>query len=134
MTDIKGNREIKNRFTGETIVPAGKYESFREAVEQNRADLRDCDLRYCDLRDCDLRGSELIVIQAEQYTAYVGKETTRIGCELHQNSDWVLWQSSDVKHMAADASEWWEKYKSLIVSAIAVCEHETHEDAAGGAL
>jgi len=40
------NPEIKNRFTGEIIVPAGKYESLKDAVEQNKASLDGANL-YC---------------------------------------------------------------------------------------
>ena len=29
-----GNPEIKNRFTGNIIIPAGKYASIKEAVEK----------------------------------------------------------------------------------------------------
>ena len=53
------NPEIKNRFTGAVIVPAGKYASTREAVEKSMANLRWADLRGANLRWADLRGADL---------------------------------------------------------------------------
>jgi uncharacterized protein YjbI with pentapeptide repeats len=54
-----GNPEIKNRFTGAVIIPAGKYSSVKEAVEKSYADLRYADLRSADLRYADLRSANL---------------------------------------------------------------------------
>ena len=53
------NPEIKNRFTGETIIPAGKYESLKEAVENSRSDLSRSDLSGSDLSRSYLSRSDL---------------------------------------------------------------------------
>jgi len=53
------NPEIKNRFTGETIIPAGKYESLKEAVENSGSDLSGSDLSRSNLSGSDLSGSDL---------------------------------------------------------------------------
>jgi hypothetical protein len=54
-----GNPEIKNRFTGEIIIEAGKYANIREAVEKHRANLRGADLYGANLYGADLRGANL---------------------------------------------------------------------------
>jgi len=43
------NKEIKNWRTGEIIIEAGKYSSTKEAVEKNKANLKNADLRGADL-------------------------------------------------------------------------------------
>jgi len=58
------NPEIKNRFTGAVIVPAGKYASTREAVEKNwtnlsEADLCGANLRWANLCRANLCGADL---------------------------------------------------------------------------
>ncbi len=53
------NAEIKNRFTGAVIVPAGKYESLKHAVEEEKANLRGANLRGANLGGADLRGANL---------------------------------------------------------------------------
>ena len=126
------NPEIKNRFTGAVIVPAGKYASTREAVEKNwtnlsganlsEANLSEADLREADLRWADLREADLVVIQAGQYAAYVQPYKTRIGCEYHNNADWRKWTPDDVAHMAGDAREWWTQYKPVIIAAMGAVE------------
>ncbi len=51
--------EIQNRFSGSIIV-SGKYDSLRNAVEQNSANLRGADLRGADLRGANLIDANLI--------------------------------------------------------------------------
>ena len=53
------NPEIKNRFTGEIIVPAGKYESLKEAVEQNKHRLNGASLNDASLNGAFLNGAFL---------------------------------------------------------------------------
>ena len=53
------NAEIKNRFTGAVIVPAGKYESLKHAVEEEKAYLRGANLDGANLDGAYLRGANL---------------------------------------------------------------------------
>jgi hypothetical protein len=53
------NTEIKNRFTGAIIIEAGKYESIREAVEKNKADLSGANLPGANLPGANLPGANL---------------------------------------------------------------------------
>ena len=80
--------------------------------------LRGADLSYADLSYADLRGADLIVLSLDNYTAYVQRDYTRIGCEYHANDDWLKWEPKDVENMANDASDWWVKHKKIIVTAI----------------
>jgi len=50
--------EIKNRFNCEIIV-SGKYANLKEAVKENKANLRGADLREADLREANLREANL---------------------------------------------------------------------------
>ena len=59
-----GNPEIKNRFTGNIIIPAGKYTSIKEAVEKEYknlswADLSGVNLLEANLSRADLSGADL---------------------------------------------------------------------------
>ena len=84
------------------------------------ANLRDADLSNADLRGANLRYADLIVLSLDNYTAYVQRDNTRIGCEYHANNDWLKWEPDDVENMASDASDWWEKHKPIIVKAIEI--------------
>ena len=53
------NTEIKNRFTGAIIVEAGKYETIREAVEKNKANLPGANLPGANLSGANLYGANL---------------------------------------------------------------------------
>ena len=54
-----GNSEIKNRFTGSIIIPAGKYTSIKEAVEKEYKNLSGADLSGADLSRANLSGANL---------------------------------------------------------------------------
>ena len=56
---MKKHGAIRNRFTGEAIIPAGKYGESLGGADLGGADLRRTDLRRTDLRDADLRGANL---------------------------------------------------------------------------
>jgi uncharacterized protein YjbI with pentapeptide repeats len=49
---------IKHRYNDKIII-SGKYESIRDCIEKNKADLRDADLRGAYLRGADLQGADL---------------------------------------------------------------------------
>jgi hypothetical protein len=49
-----GNPEIKNRFTGDIIIPAGKYASIREACEKSGANFSEANLSGADLSRANL--------------------------------------------------------------------------------
>ena len=52
-------QEIKNRFTGVVIVPAGKYTSIKEACEKEYANLSWADLSRANLSGANLSGANL---------------------------------------------------------------------------
>ena len=54
-----GNPEIKNRFDGSIIIPAGKYPSLKEAVEKEYKNLSSANLRSADLSSANLRSADL---------------------------------------------------------------------------
>lgn len=51
-----GNEKIRNWYTGEIIIPAGKYENVREAVEKNGASLDRASLDGASLNRASLVG------------------------------------------------------------------------------
>jgi len=53
------NPVIKNRFTGEIIISAGKYATIKEAVEKNSANLNSANLRSANLNSADLNSADL---------------------------------------------------------------------------
>ena len=48
------------------------------------------------------------------------ENATTIGCQSHPNSKWLEWtpDSSEIKNMEARASQFWEKYGSIIKECI----------------
>jgi len=95
------NPEIKNRFTGAVIVPAGKYASTREAVEKSMANLRWADLRGANLRWADLRGADLC--RADLSWADLSEADLR-GADLRgANLRWANLSEADLRE--ADLSE-----------------------------
>ena len=54
-----GNPEIKNRFNGNIIIPAGKYASIKEAVEKEYKNLSSADLSYANLSYANLSSADL---------------------------------------------------------------------------
>ena len=104
--------EIKNR-TG-AIIMSGKYESLRDAVEKNKADLRGANLRGAnlidanlidaDLRGADLRGANLwgakgvdlpiISITGTAHSFQYIDCHIAIGCEIHHLEYWLIMYES----------------------------------------
>ena len=96
---MKKHGAIRNRFTGEAIIPAGKYgESLGGAdlrganlrgANLRGADLGGADLRRTDLRDADLRRTDLRRTDL--------RDANLRGANL-DHSSWPLWCGSfDVK-------------------------------------
>ena len=56
---MKKHGAIRNRFTGEAIIPAGKYGESLGGADLGGADLRGADLRGANLRGANLRGADL---------------------------------------------------------------------------
>jgi hypothetical protein len=54
-----GNPEIKNRFTGNIIIPAGKYTSIKEAVEKEYKNLSGANLSWANLSWANLSEANL---------------------------------------------------------------------------
>jgi uncharacterized protein YjbI with pentapeptide repeats len=54
------NAEIKNRFSDNVIIEAGKHTNIREAVEKNKTALSGADLGGADLSGANLIGANLI--------------------------------------------------------------------------
>ena len=70
----KINIQIKNRFTGSIILESEKT-TWKEAVEEAKANLREADLRDADLRRADLRGAGLYGVNLRGADLY--------GADLH---------------------------------------------------
>jgi uncharacterized protein YjbI with pentapeptide repeats len=71
-----GNPEIKNRFTGDIIIPAGKYASIREACEKSRANLSWANLSEANLSEANLSRADLSganLSRADLYGANLSK-------------------------------------------------------------
>jgi uncharacterized protein YjbI with pentapeptide repeats len=92
-------------------------------ADLSEADLRGANLRGADLSWADLSEADLIYMQLNQYQVFVQRNKTRIGCEYHDNTDWIKWTPDDVKTMAHDAYDFWKQYKQIIVAAIESLEH-----------
>ena len=97
---------------------ANLSEANLRVADLREADLRWANLRYADLRGVDLRGADLIVLHIGPYGIYVQAEHTRIGCQDHPNAFWLACSPEDVKDMADDAKELWEKHGEVVKAAI----------------
>ena len=99
--------EIKNR-TG-AIIMSGKYESLRDAVEKNKANLIDADLRGANLGGADLGGADLrganlwgakgvdlpiISITGTAHSFQYIDCHIAIGCEIHHLEYWLIMYES----------------------------------------
>ena len=94
--------EIKNR-TG-AIIMSGKYESLRDAVEKNKANLIDADLRGANLGGANLRGANLrgakgvdlpiISITGTAHSFQYIDCHIAIGCEIHHLEYWLIMYES----------------------------------------
>lgn len=108
------------------------------------ADLRESDMRGANVRGADLRGANLFranvegvnLIEADirgatlpagvniccvdlgRWSAFIGPDCTRIGCETHSNTEWLSWSPDDVAHMDDDAREYWKRWGETIKAAI----------------
>lgn len=87
-------------------------------ADLSNANLRSANLRSANLSGADLSGADLLVIHINQYTAYVQKDYTRIGCQFHSNEDWLSFSSREVGHFSREAVQKWEKYGGVIKQAI----------------
>ena len=70
----KINIQIKNRFTGSIILESEKT-TWKEAVEEAKANLREANLREANLRGADLRGAGLYGVNLRRADLY--------GADLH---------------------------------------------------
>ncbi len=87
--------EIRNRFNND-IIFSGEYESFKEAILKNIADLSGANLSGANLYGADLSGADLsgaiIFIYGSrhlmQYNADI--KELRIGCHFYQLEYWLI--------------------------------------------
>ena len=86
------NIEIKNRFSG-GIIACGKYETIKDAVEGNKADLRRADLYGADLSGADLSGADLrdllCISGSADYVQYYDG-SIKIGCFFYSVEYWKM--------------------------------------------
>ncbi len=81
------NPDIKNRFTGEIIIPAGKYTSIKEAVEKEYKNLSEANLSEANLYGANL--SEANLYGANLYGANLS-EANLSGANLSEaNLSWA---------------------------------------------
>ena len=78
------------------------------------ADLSGADLYGADLCGVNLSGANLSVFQSESYTAYVQKESTRIGCRYYSNNEWRNFTDEQISEMDCNALEYWNNNKEII--------------------
>ncbi len=107
--DLAGADLVEAKLTGADLAGADLA-----GADLTGADLAEADLAEADLRGANLTGVDLLIFQAGRYTAYVGPESTRIGCEFHPNSEWRVFDNRQIKGMASDALAWWTANKSII--------------------
>jgi len=79
------------------------------------ADLIDADLSYANLSCANLRGTGLILLQAEQYTAYIQREQITIGCTTFDPSG--LFANGIGEEADESDRELWERYRPVILAA-----------------
>ena len=106
------NPEIKNRFTGEVIVPAGKYQTIREACEKEYKSLSRADLSEANLSRANLSWANLS--RAKIYGEIITKP---LGCEVHKATEWWEFSDKEISEMHEEALEFWKKNKSFIKAA-----------------
>ena len=85
-----------------------------EGANLSEAYLREANLRGANLRGANLSGCYLIVYQSSNYTAYIQKTHTRIGCKHYANEEWRSFTDEKITEMANDALTWWNQNKQII--------------------
>ena len=73
------------------------------------------DLSYANLSCANLRGTGLILLQAEQYTAYIQREQITIGCTTFDPSG--LFANGIGEEADESDRELWERYRPVILAA-----------------
>jgi hypothetical protein len=81
-----------------------------------------------DLHGADLRGAGVIVMWLPSWAAYVTRDKTRIGCEWHENDEWLSFDDDRISRMDPDALDWWRIHKPLIAAAIAAVGGQDGDD------
>ena len=79
------------------------------------ANLRGANLSCAILRYANLRGTGLILLQAEQYTAYIQREQITIGCTTFDPSG--LFANGIGEEADESDRELWERYRPAILAA-----------------
>ncbi len=90
-----------------------------------RADLRRADLRGADLIDANLIDANLIdanlidanlkIFQAGLWTAYIQKDSIRIGGQNHSIGEWEAFSDSSIAEMHKEALAWWKENKAIVL-------------------
>jgi uncharacterized protein YjbI with pentapeptide repeats len=91
------------------------------------ANLSEADLSWADLSWADLRGAilcganlseaDLRVLQTESYTAYIQRDSIRIGCECHTADEWRSFSEREITEMGGrETLIWWTTWKTIILA------------------
>jgi hypothetical protein len=79
------------------------------------ADLRRADLRWADLIDANLIDANLKIFQAGLWTAYIQKDSIRIGGQNHSICEWEAFSDSSIAEMHKEALAWWKENKAIVL-------------------
>ena len=107
----------------------GKDLSITSDADLRDANLRGADLRYANLRGADLRdanlcdanlpvGYKVCRMDFGGWSILVMPETTTIGCQTHQNEDWLRFTPEDVRGFSDGAFEYWQQHRESICAVI----------------
>ena len=106
-------------------------------ADLRRADLSEADLSEADFSEADLSEADfswanlswanLIVLKIGPYDIYVQKESTRIGCQDHQNEEWISFTPDDISDIDIRAKKYWERYGDVVKAAIRAVQANASE-------
>ena len=80
------------------------------------ANLSNANLSGADLRGADLRDANLIVFQSGLWTAFISRESIRIGCQHHLVEEWELFGDKAIADMNPHALKYWRDNKTIILA------------------
>jgi uncharacterized protein YjbI with pentapeptide repeats len=112
--DLTGAILTGANLTGAILTGADLRGADLRGANLRGAILTGANLRGANLRGAILTGANLRVFQAGRYTAYVQKDTTRIGCQNHTNEAWKSFADNEIADMAPDALDWWDENKTIV--------------------
>lgn len=92
---------------------------------EGETDGEKANLRGTDLRGADLSGAGLKIFQAGLWTAYIQKDSIRIGCHNHSIGEWDAFSDERISEMHDSVLAWWKENKAIVLG---ICRSIAHKE------